>query len=223
MQNYYAARKWKRLPQSDCPAYSPVREAKTGIPSVSPAYRGIKMEWLWSERPLITPVIPLTQNSYFYRILNNENFKMEVKQTNFVTHLIITAQFYHWLSKNPSVKVWSNKFQMVMIKFKFIGKSNERILYKLSKKWNFKVVFNRSCCHGNYENVTFYCQARSFISIFFTCQVPACELQPFSCHDLANDIYSQTAKTVFSHLIIRFSKWCENEKRNTKLKSVFQS
>ena len=39
-------------------AYSPVREA-TGIPSVSPAYRGIKMEWLWSERPLIIPVIPL--------------------------------------------------------------------------------------------------------------------------------------------------------------------
>ena len=27
-----------------------------------------------------------------------------------------------------------------------------------------------------------------------------CELQPFSCHVLANDIYSQTAKTVFSHL-----------------------
>ena len=52
MQNYYARRKWKHLPQSDCPAYSPVREAKTGIPSVSPAYRGIKMEWWWSERPL---------------------------------------------------------------------------------------------------------------------------------------------------------------------------
>ena len=32
------------------------------------------------------------------------------------------------------------------------------------------------------------------------CQVSACELQPFSCHDLANDIFSQTAKTVFSHL-----------------------
>ena len=25
----------------------------------------------------------------------------------------------------------------------------------------------------------------SVISIFFTCQVSACELQPFSCHDLA--------------------------------------
>ena len=40
------------------------------------------------------------------------------------------------------------------------------------------------------------CQSNSFISIFFTCQVSACELQPFSCLDLANlnDIYSQTAK-----------------------------
>ena len=46
----------------------------------------------------------------------------------------------------------------------------------------------------------FTCQSKSFISIFFTCQVSACGLQPFSCHDLANDIYSQTAKTVLSHL-----------------------
>ena len=38
------------------------------------------------------------------------------------------------------------------------------------------------------------------ISILFTCHVLACELQPFSCHELANDIFSQTAKTVFSHL-----------------------
>ena len=45
-------------------AYSPVREA-TGIPSVSPAYRGIKMEWLWSERPLIIPVIPLRGGGEF--------------------------------------------------------------------------------------------------------------------------------------------------------------
>ena len=32
---------------------------------------------------------------YFYCILNNENFKMEVEQTNFVTHLIITVQLYY--------------------------------------------------------------------------------------------------------------------------------
>ena len=55
------------------------------------------------------------QNYYFHRILNNENFKMEVEQTNFVTYLIIPAQLYQWLSKNAAVKIWSNKFQMVMI------------------------------------------------------------------------------------------------------------
>ena len=49
---------------------------------------------------------------YFYRILNYENFKMEVEQTNFVTYLVITVQLYHWLSKNLSVKIWSNKFQV---------------------------------------------------------------------------------------------------------------
>ena len=34
------------------------------------------------------------QNFYFYRILDNENFKMEAEQTNFVTHLVITMQFF---------------------------------------------------------------------------------------------------------------------------------
>ena len=51
------------------------------------------------------------QNVYFYRILDNENFKMEVERTNFVTHLIITIQLYYRLFKSPSVKIWSNKFQ----------------------------------------------------------------------------------------------------------------
>ena len=49
--------------------------------------------------------------------LINENFKMEVEQTNFVIHLIITIQLYYLLSKNPSVKIWSNKFQMVMTSY----------------------------------------------------------------------------------------------------------
>ena len=35
------------------------------------------------------------QTFYFYRILNNENLKMEVEQTNFVTHVIITQQLYN--------------------------------------------------------------------------------------------------------------------------------
>ena len=62
-------------------------------------------------------VCDIWQNFYFYRILNNENFKMEVELMNFVAHLIITVQLYYWLSKNPSVKIWSNKFQMVMISY----------------------------------------------------------------------------------------------------------
>ena len=36
------------------------------------------------------------QNFYFCRILNNENFKMEVEQTNFVTQLIMTVQLYYY-------------------------------------------------------------------------------------------------------------------------------
>ena len=35
------------------------------------------------------------RNFYFYCILDNENFKMEVEQTIFVTHLIITVQLYY--------------------------------------------------------------------------------------------------------------------------------
>ena len=60
---------------------------------------------------------------------------------------------------------------------------------------NFKVVFNHSCCHGNYKNIKFYLSIKIFM--FFNCQVSAFKLQSFSCNDLAND---KTAKTVFSHL-----------------------
>ena len=35
------------------------------------------------------------QNFYLYRILNNENFKMELEQTNFEAHLIITVPSYY--------------------------------------------------------------------------------------------------------------------------------
>ena len=82
----------------------------------------------------------------------------------------------------------------------FIGKSNERILCKLSKS---EILRLYSIVHVAMETTktsNFTCQSKSFISIFFTCQVSACELQPFSCHNLANDLYSETAKTVFSHL-----------------------
>ena len=61
----------------------------------------------------------IRQNFSFYRILSNynENFKMDVEQTNCVTHLLITVQLNYSLSKHPSVKIWSNKFQMVMINY----------------------------------------------------------------------------------------------------------
>ena len=86
---------------------------------------------------------------------------------------------------------------------KFIGKSNERIWCKLSKS---EILRLYSIVHVAMETTKtshFTCRSKSFIGIFFTCQLSACELQPFSCHDLTNDIYSQTAKTVFNHL----KKW----------------
>ena len=77
---------------------------------------------------------------------------------------------------------------------KFIGKSNERILCKLSKS---EILRLYSIVHVAMETTktsNFTCQSKFFISIFFTCQVSACELQPFSCHDLANDMTHELPK-----------------------------
>ena len=120
-------------------------------------------------------------------------------------HFIITVQLYYWSSKNPSVKIWSNKFQMVMINqsklcAKFIGKSNERILCKRSKSEILRLYSNVHVAMETTKTSNFTCQSKFFITIFSTWQV--CELQPFSCHE-ASDIYSQTAKTVCSHLKCR--------------------
>ena len=70
------------------------------------------------------------------------------------------------------------------------------------QNWNFKVVFNRSFCRGNYENVKFYLSIKIFHQYIFQVYLPSYSLwaEHFSCHDLANDIQSQTAKTVFSYL-----------------------
>ena len=81
-----------------------------------------------------------------------------------------------------------------------IGKSNERILCKLSKSEILRLYPVVHVAMETTKTSHITGQSKSFVSIFFTCQVSACELQPFSCHDLANDIYSQTAKTVSSHL-----------------------
>ena len=59
---------------------------------------------------------------------------------------------------------------------KFIGKSNERILCKLNKS---EILRLYSIVHVAMETTktsNFTCQSESFISIFFTCQVSACEL-----------------------------------------------
>ena len=77
---------------------------------------------------------------------------------------------------------------------KFIGKSKERILCKLSKS---EILRLYSIVHIAMETTKtshFTYQSKSFISTLFTCRVSACELQPFSCHDMTNYIYSQTAK-----------------------------
>ena len=92
---------------------------------------------------------------------------MEVEQTNFVTHLTITEQLYYWLSKNPSVKILSNKFPVVIINYR--RKSNERILCKLSKN---EILTLYSIAHVAMETTSnFTCRSKYFVSIFFTCQV----------------------------------------------------
>ena len=96
--------------------------------------------------------------------------------------------------------------------YKLIRKSNERILCKLNKSKILRLYLIVHVAMETTKTSYFTCQSKSFISVFFTCQISACELQPFSCHDLANEIHSQTAKTVFSHLkckyyvnVLRFS------------------
>ena len=83
---------------------------------------------------------------------------------------------------------------------KFIGKSNEGIFYKLTKSEILRLYSIVRVAMETTKMPNFTCQSKSFISIFFTCQISAFEMQPFACHDLANDMYSQTVKIVFSHL-----------------------
>ena len=55
-----------------------------------------KKQWYteddFSKSALTWKFCDIRQNFYLYHILNDENFKMEVEQTNFVTHVIITVQ-----------------------------------------------------------------------------------------------------------------------------------
>ena len=72
----------------------------------------------FSKSALTWKFCDISQNFYLYHILNNEDFKMEVEQTKFcdTCNNYSTKLLYYWLARNPSVKIWSNKFQMVMIK-----------------------------------------------------------------------------------------------------------
>ena len=94
---------------------------------------------------------------------------------------------------------------------RLIGKSNERILCKLSKRVILRLYSIVDVAMETTKTSNFTCQSKSFINVFFTSQVSACELQPFSCHGLANDIHSQIAKTVFSH----HTGYSTNPKRTT--------
>ena len=67
------------------------------------------MKILWYSAELLLTRYIIFEN-------NNENFKMEVEKTNFVTRdNYSTKLLYYLLARNPSVKIWSNKFQMVIM------------------------------------------------------------------------------------------------------------
>ena len=78
-------------------------------------------------------------------------------------------------------------YSKAMCKFivKFV---NERILCKLRKSEILRLYLINHVAKETTKMSIFTCQSKSFISTFFTCQASACEQQPFSYHDLANDI-----------------------------------
>ena len=134
MQNYYASRKWKRLPQSDCPAYSPVREAKTGISSVSPAYQAIKMGWLWTERPLRDyPGHPLRLGGGEFQITGVHvliHFSNSCKNDKWNSNLFVNNRQckYEKRNSNPFLKVMRKRKTKteIQIPFSKCGENEKR-------------------------------------------------------------------------------------------------
>ena len=51
------------------------------------------------------------QNFYFYRFLNDENFKMEVEKTIFVTHLIIINEMI-CVERKTQKKILSSRWDL---------------------------------------------------------------------------------------------------------------
>ena len=87
---------------------------------------------------------------------------------------------------------------------KSIGKSNERILCKLSKSENLRLYWVVSSCHGNCENVKFYLPIKIFYQYIF--HLPSFSLWAATFFlpwfGKWHNLCSQPAKTVFSHLKI---------------------
>ena len=52
------------------------------------------------------------QNFCFYRFLNDENFKMEVEQATFVTHLIITNENMICVARKTQKKIMSSRWNL---------------------------------------------------------------------------------------------------------------
>ena len=115
-------------------------------------------------------------------------------------HLIITVQLYYWLSKNSSVKILSNTFQMVMINYsKLCASLQENLMsefYVNRSEVKFKGCIQSYMLPWKLRKRQISPVNKNLSSIYFS----LAKFQPFSCHDLANDICSQTSKTVFSHL-----------------------
>ena len=86
--------------------------------------------------------------------------------------------------------------------YKFIGKSNGWILCKPFKSEILRLYSIVHVAAEIYEKVKFYLSIKIFHQYIFQVYLPSYSLwaEYFSCHDLANDIQSQTAKTVFSYL-----------------------
>ena len=63
--------------------------------------------------------------------------------------------------------------------WKLIRKSNEQILCKLRKSESLRLYSIVHVAVETMKTSIFTCQSKSFISTLFTCQVSACEQQPF--------------------------------------------
>ena len=140
------------LPRSD----SPVREAKTGIFSVSPAYQGIKMEWLWSERPLTDPGQRMnTSNDWCSNPISIKWCKNDKRNSD----LFFNNNPYknEKRNSNPLSKVMRKRKTKFISVFQSDEKTKNEIFIRFSKWWEhkknkkqkFKFVFQ---CHAKTKN-----------------------------------------------------------------------